>query len=234
VSNAFSRSAAYDQGWVSENSMGPNALWLTESLCQRLDLRAGMRVLDLGCGKAISSIFLAREFDVQVWATDLWIRPTENLVRIQEAGAQERVFPIYSDARALPFAQGFFDAIVSVDAYHYFGTDDLYLEYLVRFLTPGGQIGIICPALRRELAGDVPEYLYQSYTYGGGHTFHSPEWWRNHWAKTGLVEVRYAEAVPEAQAIWEEFARRSPAAREEVRADKSALMTFSRVVATRL
>jgi cyclopropane fatty-acyl-phospholipid synthase-like methyltransferase len=46
--------------------MGPNVLWLTEFVCEAMDLRAGMRVLDLGCGKALSSIFLAREFAVQV------------------------------------------------------------------------------------------------------------------------------------------------------------------------
>jgi ubiquinone/menaquinone biosynthesis C-methylase UbiE len=41
--------------------MGPNPLWLTEWLCELMDLRPGMRVLDLGCGRAPSSIFLAFE-----------------------------------------------------------------------------------------------------------------------------------------------------------------------------
>ncbi len=42
--------------------MGPNVLWLTEALSQVMELKRGMRVLDMGCGKAVSSIFLAREF----------------------------------------------------------------------------------------------------------------------------------------------------------------------------
>ena len=42
--------------------------------------------LDLGCGKGLSSIFLAREFGVEVWAADLWIKPTENYKRFIEAG----------------------------------------------------------------------------------------------------------------------------------------------------
>jgi cyclopropane fatty-acyl-phospholipid synthase-like methyltransferase len=37
-----------------------------------------MRVLDLGCGRAATSIFLRREFGVQVWATDLWTNASEN------------------------------------------------------------------------------------------------------------------------------------------------------------
>ena len=63
----FPRSSKYDPAWVIENEMGPNVLWLTEFLCEALDLTPGMRVLDLGCGKALSSIFLAREFKVQVF-----------------------------------------------------------------------------------------------------------------------------------------------------------------------
>ena len=84
----FPRSAAYDEAWVNENRMGPNVLWLAESLAERMTLEPGMRVMDLGCGKACSSVFLAREYGVEVWATDLWIKPTENWERIREAGLE--------------------------------------------------------------------------------------------------------------------------------------------------
>ncbi|MEZ5227484.1 MAG: hypothetical protein R2710_12635 [Acidimicrobiales bacterium] len=46
--------------------MGPNALWLTEALTEVMTIEPGMKVLDLGCGKAMSSIFLAKEFGAQV------------------------------------------------------------------------------------------------------------------------------------------------------------------------
>ena len=74
----FPLSAKYDPEWVLENEMGPNVLWLTEALCQVMELKPGMRVLDMGCGKAMSSIFMAKEFGVQVWANDLWIKATDN------------------------------------------------------------------------------------------------------------------------------------------------------------
>lgn len=96
-----------------------------------------MRVLDLGCGRASSSIFLGREFGVEVWATDLWFSASENLQRIRDAKVQSCVFPIQANARALPFAAEFFDAILSIDSFVYYGTDDLYLSYLARFLRPG-------------------------------------------------------------------------------------------------
>src|SRR5205085_3044854 len=133
----------YLPDWVLANaSGGANSPWLTECLAQALDLRPGMRVLDLGCGRASSSIFLRREFGVQVWATDLWVSAAENIQRIRDAGVEDGVFPIHADARTLPFAADFFDAIVSIDSFFYYGTDDMYLNYLARFVKPAAPIVI--------------------------------------------------------------------------------------------
>src|SRR6059036_3954594 len=151
IAERFPRSSRYHREWISASvSGGANSLWLTEWLATAMDLRPGMRVLDLGCGRAMSSIFLRREFGVQVWATDLWFSVSENLQRIRDAGVEDGVFPIHADSRALPFAAEFFDAVVSIDSFVYYGTDDLYLAYLARFVKPGGQIGIAGAGLMRE------------------------------------------------------------------------------------
>jgi cyclopropane fatty-acyl-phospholipid synthase-like methyltransferase len=67
----FPRASKYDARWIIDNLMGPHVLWLAEYLCEALALSPGMRVLDLGCGKAVSSIFFAKEFGVDVVACDL-------------------------------------------------------------------------------------------------------------------------------------------------------------------
>ena len=90
-------------------------MWLTESLAGCMDLDPEIRVLDMGCGKGMSAIFLAKEYGVQVWAADLWIDASDNFERIRAAGVADRVFPIHAEAHALPFAAEFFDAMVSVD-----------------------------------------------------------------------------------------------------------------------
>ena len=133
--------------------MGPHPLWLMEALCQRRPPTPGTLVLDLGCGKALTSVFLAREFDVRVVAADWWIPALENQQRLVAAGAAERVTPIRAEAHSLPLAGAQFDAIVSVDAYHYFGTADLYLAEMTRLLRPGGWIGIVVPGLQIRAAG---------------------------------------------------------------------------------
>src|SRR5215472_6674547 len=153
----FPRSARYNPEWIRASISGAaNALWMAEWLAGALDLQPGMRLLDLGCGRAASSIFLQREFGVQVWATDLWFSASENLRRIRDAGADDGVFPIHADARSLPFATEFFDAIVCIDCFPYFGTDDLYLNYLARFLRPGGPLGIAGAGLMQEIEGAPP------------------------------------------------------------------------------
>ena len=66
ISPRFPRSNAYNPKWIEACvSGGANSLWLTEWLTSAMELRCGMRVLDLGCGRAASSIFLHREFGVQ-------------------------------------------------------------------------------------------------------------------------------------------------------------------------
>ncbi len=90
----FPLSSKYHPQWVFDNEMGPNVLWLTEYLSQRLQIQSGDRVMDLGCGRALSSIFIATEFNADVWATDLWIAPSDNWERIKQAGVADRVFPI--------------------------------------------------------------------------------------------------------------------------------------------
>src|SRR5271165_7529377 len=166
MSERFPRSWQYHPEWVLANASngGANTLYLTEWLSTKMDLKPGMRVLDLGCGRASSSIFLRREFGVQVWATDLWFSASENSQRIRDAGVEDGVFPLHADARSLPFAGDFFDAIMCIDSYIYYGTDDLYLGYLAGFVKPGGPVGVAGAGLVREIEGPVPDHLRAFWT----------------------------------------------------------------------
>lgn len=207
-SEIFPRAAAYDREWIAKNSLSDNPLYYVESLSDVMAFRPGMRVLDLGCGKAISSIFLAKEFGVQVWAVDNGISPTRNLERIVQAGCDGDVFPVSADARELPFAKGFFDAIVAATSYLYYGTDERYLAYVTQFLKPGASIGVVDICFAREINGidEAPEYLrphYSDYWY----YVHTVEWWRTHWQKTGVVEVTTAEIAPQSCFLLGELRR---------------------------
>jgi SAM-dependent methyltransferase len=207
VVERFPRVSRYSPEWLLAGVSGAaNPLWLAAWLCEALDLRPGMRVLDLGCGRALSSIFLRREFGVQVWATDLWFSAAENLQRARDAGVDDGVFPISADARALPFAPEFFDAIVSIDSFSYYGTDDLYLNYLTRFVKPGGQLGIAGAGLVRELEGAVPSHLAQWWS-AELWSLHSAAWWRQHWERPGILDVAQADTLEDGWRFWLEWLR---------------------------
>jgi len=203
----YARSSAYDPEWTWRNSMGPNVLWLTDALTQMLPLEPGMRVLDLGCGTAISSIFLAREHDVQVFAADLWIEPSLNCARIEEAGVAGRVFPIEAEAHALPFARGYFDALVRIDSYHYYGTDISYLSYAAQFVRPGGLLGVVVPGNAVD-PDDQPDAQVEASPFGADYsTFRSADWWARHWRRTTGVEVTHAAMLPNGLELWKQHAR---------------------------
>lgn len=198
----FALAARYHPDWVlASASGGANALWLAEWLAEAIELRPGMRVLDLACGRAMSSVFLHREFGVQVWAVDLWHSASENLQRIRDAGVEGGVFPIHADARSLPFAAEFFDAVVSIDAFVYFGTDDLYLTDLARLIKPGGTLAIAGAGLTREIDGPVPDHL-REWWEPSHWCLHSADWWRQHWERTGILDLELADVMPEGWRLW--------------------------------
>lgn len=167
--------------------MGPHPLWQLEDLLPELRLRQGQRVLDLGCGKGATSVFLTREADVDVTAVDLWTPEAELQVVVDAAGVADRVTVRQADARDLPFADERFDAVVSIDAFEYFGTDVQFLPGLLRVLRPGGRIGISTPALRVDPYESPPPFAVTGLVGWEAAAWHAPEWWRRHWELSGLV-----------------------------------------------
>jgi len=237
ISDRFPRASAYHPDWlIASASGGANSLWMTEWLSEALHLRPGMKVLDLGCGRAASSVFLRREFGVEVWATDLWFSVSENLQRIRDAGVDDGVLPLHADARSLPFAADFFDAIVSIDSFVYFGTDDLYLSYLARFVKPGGVVGIAGAGLMRELEGSVPVHLRAWWTPDLW-CLHSADWWRRHWDRTGIMAVELADTLSDGWQFWLDWlkviAPDNLAEMQALEADRGSHLGYVRVVGRR-
>lgn len=202
----FPLSSKYDEKWIKKNSLGENVLYNLESLCEVIQFAPNMKVLDLGCGKSISGIFLSKEFGVQVWAVDPNISPNENYERIKEMNCEDSVFPLKLNARELPFAQDFFDVIIVVDSYMYFGTDEKYTPYISRFLKPKGFIGMVDICFNKEInyLGEAPDFIRADYE-DKWYFVHSLPWWNKMWEKSGYLKVKVSEIVPQNQYIREEY-----------------------------
>ncbi|MFA9207474.1 MAG: cyclopropane-fatty-acyl-phospholipid synthase family protein, partial [Yersinia sp. (in: enterobacteria)] len=85
----------FSQEFLNANMMGPNALLFAEEVCDSLNLRPGMRVLDLACGTGLTSMYLASKYGVEVVAMDLWITAEDNASRFEAMGFRQQITPLH-------------------------------------------------------------------------------------------------------------------------------------------
>lgn len=198
----------YRKYFTKEYMMGPNALRLLSEIVEdNPNATSKGNVLDLGCGAALSSIFLANETMADtIWALDLWVSATDNYKRICENGLENKIIPIHGDALAMPFAHEYFDAVVSVDTYHYFGCEEnVFAEKILPFIKKGGYTLIVVPGLKEEAQGER-KALMDEWAGDETYMFKTKEWWAKHIAKgcEEQVEVEVYESV-QFNLVWQEW-----------------------------
>lgn len=232
----FYKTEKYDKDFLKENMMGPNSMMILEELLNEIPLKAGMRVLDLGCGNGLTSVFLAKEYGVQVFALDLWISATENYRRFLKNGVDDLIIPIHADAQDMPFAEEFFDAVVSVDAYHYVGNNDTFFPEKVRpLLKKDGIAAIAVPGMKYEVHENIPEEMKPYWEEEALAMWHSIEWWRPKFEK-GLDNLRIWEMSCFSQAWKDWLGTDNPYAAEDrkmLQADGGRYMNLIGIVGTR-
>lgn len=101
--------------WLSWSYQEPHPE--VRALSQVMKSRGMRRVLDLGCGTGRHTVYLARE-GLDVYALDI---APEALARTAQSLARERLPASLqqADVVALPYPDGFFDAVVSVSVLHH-------------------------------------------------------------------------------------------------------------------
>ena len=170
----------YKMYFTKEYLMGPNSFRLLDELIRRSPEDAKYeRTLDLGCGFALTSLFIANETSTQsVVALDLWVTASENYARIKANHLEDKIIPIHGDALAMPFAREYFDAIISVDSYHYFGCKKgIFAEKILPFVKKDGYVMIAIPGLKQYPEGEVKE-LFTTWAEGDdAELFQTAAWW---------------------------------------------------------
>ncbi len=108
-----------------------------------LEERKVVRVLEAGCGTGYQALQFEREYGWRMYPCDL---EAEALHLANEAGVKRVT---QADVAQLPFPDGSFDAVVSLDVLVHFapGTEMAALQELARVLRPGGLLILRVAAL---------------------------------------------------------------------------------------
>ena len=193
-----------DENYPTHDMMGPNAVMILQELLQARTLRPGSRVLDLGCGKGLSSVYLAKAYGVQVFAVDLWVTASENHQRFSRLALDKQIIPIHADAASLPFADDYFDAVISIDAYHYFGGNDHYFgRHLRPLLKDGALAALALVGLKNELPAGIPQEMSAFWDEESFNTWHSADWWAPRFTgRLSDLEIREMDCFQKAWADW--------------------------------
>lgn len=192
--------------FLKATMMGPNAMRLSEELASHLDIREDMRILDLGCGGGLSTLFLVKKYGASVFAADLWISPTENYERFRSLGIDAKAIPFSADAtQGLPFANGYFDLLFTVDSYHYFGDTPEMLPSLIPFVKKGGTIAIVVPGIKYEFGENIPEEMRPFWNADVARTIHSLDWWKAIWQQAKGIEIVDIREMACCEQSWKEW-----------------------------
>ena len=203
----YVRSKKYETPELMAKIMGPNPIKLEEELLSDNKIPAGSVVCDLGSGQGLTSVFMAKEYGFTVYAADLWSDPAENSVFFEKMGISSgEVIPVKADAENLPFEKSFFDAVVSIDSYNYFGRDPKYLdEKLLPFVKIGGLIYIAIPGMNKDCHENLPKELLLSWTPEQLEYMHDADYWRKMVSRSVGAEVISVNEMESNDEVWADW-----------------------------
>ncbi|RPJ27609.1 MAG: class I SAM-dependent methyltransferase [Chloroflexi bacterium] len=215
-----------DLSLIYSECSGPGGLRLTEFMAEKMQVRPGARLLDIGIERGYQTCFLAKEYGVLVTGIDPdddrsdGIPHIEHLQRNAHAwGVEDRIMGLKLGVPDTRFAGSTFDFVHSTTTLEmvrgFFGVEYYRkcLAEIFRVLRPGGIFGLGEP-MHRDIP--IPADLLPTYTKGGGA---GPEGWADCFATVAETvdlcrgagfDVLEADHAPDAWDWWNEFIDNDP------------------------
>lgn len=211
----------YSRDDMYRDFFGGGGLYLAVRMLRALNLQPGQKVLDLGCGKGESSVFMVKHFGVQVKALDLWTSAEFLTQKFAERGVSGQTSAIQMDAtQPLPYAENEFDAIFCMNSFNFYGAEPGFLAHLVKHLKPGGCLCIGSEVLSTEFTPEQlsnPPFVYAfrlpppndhvDVFTGDFIKQHSPGWWQDFFQASRLLDVETCYELDDAEVLYQELIR---------------------------
>lgn len=203
----YEEAKKYNIDLVNQKIMGPNPLKLEEELMLNSKIKKGSVVMDLGSGQGITSVFLAKEYGFIVYAVDLWSNPEENRKFFREMDLNDKeIIPVLGDATDLKFEKDYFDAIISIDSYSYFGRDINYLDdKLLPFVKNNGYIYIAIPGMKKDIHNNISEELKLSWNSEQLDYIHDIDYWKKIISKSKNSEIVAIYEMESNEECWNDW-----------------------------
>ncbi len=197
----FFRTEKYHIDFQKTKMTGPNAMLITEELLCSLDLRPTMTALDIRCGKSLSSLLVAKEFGMRVFACDDSVEPCENFAFYKRINMQNQIIPMKLDFSGdIPFSAEYFDLILCAGTFNQIGEKINLKEKILPLLKNNGVLAVAMPVLT---VNEISPQL-RKFAANNTETLHSFDWWKNYFESQGLTsfESGLCECTEKAWNDW--------------------------------
>ena len=223
----------YKQYFTKEYMMGPNCVRIAAELLSKypLNLNGHNTVLEIGCGTGLSSLYFATETNAILHAYDLWISEEDNMKRFRQWNMDKRIVSFCKDVSKVQFEKEKYDAVVSIDAYHYFaGKEGFFIERILPAIKSGGITLICVPGIKEEYEGKQKETI-QEWVKEEAYMFHSCSWWRNiigDHPDIGFVNIWELECFDESWKEW--FDTKHPVVDGDIKYYESTIKKYTNLI----
>jgi len=161
----------------------------TSDFVEMLDLKPGMKVLDIGCGTGGSAFYMARNYGVDVHGIDL----STNMIGIaqdyreeMEPSVKHRVQFYIEDAMTMGYPDNFYDVIYSRDTILHITEKQKLFEKFLKCLKPGGKL-MISDYCRGNVGSHSQAFL--DYVKSRDYDLHTVTQYGNILEKAGFTNV---------------------------------------------
>ena len=153
----------YELDWVrqiAQDGFHPGGRDLTRRMVSSMNLSAGARIADIGCGAGTTARILSSE-GYSVHAIDLGLNSLATAERDQKQnhGSSTDIRFIQADANHLPFATNSFDAVLAECSFSLVTNKREGLQEFKRVLRSGGELGISDMATAGALPADMADVI---------------------------------------------------------------------------